>query len=236
MHKGKKVSLVFPAFNEAKNIGKAIEEYKSIKLIDEIIVVDNNSSDNTAQIAKKNGATVITEKNQGYGFALRKGLSYALGDYIILSEPDGTFSAKDAKNLLSYIENYDLVCGTRTNKKFIEKDANMGPFLRLGNIFVAKIIQALYKTNKLSDCGCTLRVFNRAILNKILPFFSVGGSHFLPETVILTTLFNGTVFETPVSYKKRVGQSKITGSLKRSLKVGLNMMQLIFRYKISGVN
>ncbi|MDP2649439.1 MAG: glycosyltransferase family 2 protein [bacterium] len=236
MFEGKKISLVFPALNEEKNIAQAILDFRRTRLIDEVLVVNNNSTDRTSDIAKKSGAKVILEKKQGYGFALRRGLSEAKGDYIILCEPDGTFSAKDLPQLLSYLKGHDLVIGSRTDKNFIEPGANMGPLLRIGNITVAKFMQLILGTSNLSDCGCTFRIFKKALLNKINPFFTVGGSHFLPETIALTTLANGKIIEIPVHYKRRVGESKITGSFKRSIKVGMNMVILILKYKFNPPN
>lgn len=232
MYKNKKISLVFPAYNEEENIESAIKDFNSIRLIDEIIVIDNNSKDNTASIAKKEGAKVYLEKNQGYGFALIRGLKEARGDLIVLCEPDGTFSAEDLPKLLNLTEKYDLVMGTRTNKEYIRNGANMGPFLRLGNILVAKCIQILYGTNSLSDCGCTFRVFKKSIVEKILPHLKVGSSHFLPETVALTRIARGNVVEIPVHYGQRIGQSKITGSFRKSVSVGLNMIGIVLKNKI----
>lgn len=231
MLNGKKVSVVLPAFNEAKNIKKAISEFRSVKLIDEILVIDNNSSDDTASLAQKTGAKVIKETRQGYGFALRRGMQEATGDYIILSEPDGTFIASDTERLLSYIDKYDMVTGTRTNPSYFTKDANMGFFLRFGNIAVARLMQFLYRTSPLTDCGCTFRVLRRPLVRKLLPRFTVGGQHFLSELAVLTSLLGGTIFEIPVRYQKRVGRSKITGSLITSIKIGLRMLGVIIRYK-----
>ena len=232
MYKGQKVSLVFPAYDEEENIAAAIKDFKSAKIVDEIIVVDNNSRDNTSNIANRNGARVFLEKNQGYGFALKRGMGEASGDLVILCEPDATFEAKDLPNLLSLSNRYDLVMGTRTNKQYIRNGANMGLFLRLGNISVAKIMQIIYGLNNVSDCGCTFRVFRKSIVKKILPLLSVGGSHFLPETVILTKLAGGRIAEIPIHYGARIGESKITGSFKKSMKVGLNMLGIIFKNKI----
>lgn len=232
MFNGKKVSLVLPAFNEAQNIKNAINSFRAQGLFDEIIVIDNNSSDGTGKIALRTGVKVIKEARQGYGFALRRGMKEASGDYITLSEPDGTFIASDIKRLLSYIKNYDMVCGTRTNPQFATKTANMGYFLRFGNIAVAKFMQSLYGTN-LSDCGCTFRVLQKNLVKKLLPKFTVGGQHFLAELVVLTSLLEGKVFETPVHYQRRIGRSKITGSFKTSILVGLKMIGVILKYKFS---
>ncbi len=229
----KKISLVFPAFNEAGNITQAIDNFKALKLIDEIIVVDNNSTDRTAEIAKTKGVKIIKEVRQGYGFALIRGLKQATGDYIVLTEPDGTFMAKDLLRLLKYSSSYDMVTGTRTNPQYFTRDANMGYFLRFGNIFVAKLIQILYNTSSLSDCGCTFRIIKKSLITKLLPKFTVGGQHFLAELVVLTALTGGSIYEIPVRYKKRVGRSKITGSLKTSISVGLHMIGTLIKYKFN---
>lgn len=231
MYKEKTVSLVLPAFNEEKGLVKILEEFRRMKIIDEIIVVDNNSTDLTAKTARENGARVIREKNQGFGFAIMRGMKAAKGELIILCEPDGTFSAKDALRLLSKTHFADAVLGSRTNKNYITKNANMGVFIRTGNIFVAKLLQVLYRTNKLTDCGCTYRVFHRSLVDKIMPYLTVGKSHFLPETVILSTFAEKTILEIPVSYGNRIGDSKITGSLKRAISVGIQMLYIIFKYK-----
>lgn len=233
MYKGKRVSLVFPAYNEEGNIAEAIRDFKSTKLVDEIIVVDNNSKDKTPEIAKKEGAKVVLETNQGYGFALRRGLKEAKGNLIILCEPDATFYAEDLPRLLALTQNYDLVMGTRTNKKYIRDGANMGPFLRFGNISVAKFMQILYGLDNISDCGCTFRIFKKSVVEKILPHLTVGASHFLPETVALTKLAGGKIIETPVHYGRRIGNSKITGSFKNSIKVGSNMVKIILKCKVN---
>lgn len=236
MFKGKKVSLVLPAYNEAENIARAVLDFKKLNLFDEIIVVDNNSTDETAKLTKASGATVVKELKQGYGFALRRGMTEATGDYIVLAEPDGTFLAKDTLKLISFIKDYDMVTGTRTNPKYFTPDANMGPFLRFGNIAVAKLIQYLYHTNTLSDCGCTFRVLKRSLVKKLLPRFTVGGQHFLSELVVLSAISEGSILEIPIIYRKRIGKSKITGSLKTSILVGLRMIGVALSYKIFGAN
>lgn len=232
MYKGKKISLIFPAYNEEKNIGKAISDFKKLKIIDEILVIDNNSKDRTSEIAKLKKAKVILEKKQGYGNALRRGLKEVKGDLIAFCEPDATFSANDLLKLLRYIDKYEIVLGTRTNSKFIEKNANMHGFLRIGNIVLARIIQFLYNPFiSLTDCGCTFRVMRRSSIENIIPKFKVGGSYFLSEFIVLALLNNNSIIEVPVHYNERVGKSKITGSLKKSILVGLKMFETIIRYR-----
>ncbi len=234
MYKRRKISLVFPAYNEEANIKNALTEFKRIKSIDEIIVVNNNSKDNTAAIAKKNGAKVILEKQKGYGYALRKGLQVATGDYIFLCEPDGTFQARDIPRFLQKLTAYDVIVGTRTDKVYIAKKANMHGLLRMANISLAKCMQILYRpTCPLSDCGCTYRVMKREVVKKILPSLTVGGSHFLSELMVHILQTKYRVIEIPVHYQGRIGESKITGSLKKAIYVGLQMTKVIIGNKFT---
>lgn len=227
----KRVSVVFPVFNEEGGIRNAIEEFYATGVVDEVVVINNNSSDRTVEEAQKSKAIVLSEPRQGYGAAIIRGLREASGEYIILAEPDGTFVGKDVFKLLAYCEDFDMVCGSRTTKEMIWSEANMGWFLRVGNMVVAKLLEVLYNTCSLSDCGCTLRLISRDALRKFLPLLSVTGSHFLVETVILARQKGISIIEIPVNYKGRIGTSKITGSLKGALKTGFNMIWLIIRYR-----
>jgi glycosyltransferase involved in cell wall biosynthesis len=229
---GKTVSVVFPAYNEAANIARAVHDFLNISPVDEVLVVDNNSRDGTGDLAREAGARVILETKQGYGNALRRGLREATGEYIVLAEPDGTFVAKDVVKLLAYADELDMVMGTRTTRELIWEQANMGWFLRVGNWAVAKLLQLLFDGPSLSDCGCTLRLIRREAAQKIAPQLTVGGSHFLPEMVILALLNGLRIVEVPVNYRARVGESKITGSRVTTLKVGGRMIGLILSYRL----
>ena len=231
---GQRVSVVFPAFNEADGIAAAIADFGGLEVVDEVIVVDNNSTDGTAARAQAAGARVVDEPRQGYGFALRRGLASASGDYIVLAEPDGTFVGKDVLKLLAYADDFDLVLGTRTTRELIWHGANMGWQLRWGNWIIAKLLQVLFDGPSLSDCGCTLRLIRRSAAERMLPRFRVGGSHFLPEMVCLALLDGLRVIEVPVHYRGRIGASKITGSPNVALRVGLAMLGLIVRYRLLG--
>ena len=231
----KKVSVVLPAFNEEQGIRDAIENFFATNIVDEVFVVNNNSTDGTVEEALKTSATVVHEQRQGYGAALTRGLKEATGDYIILAEPDGTFDSNDIVKLLSYAIDFDMVCGTRTTRELIWAEANMGWFLRVGNILVAKWLEVLHNTCSLSDCGCTLRLIHWESLQMFLPFLKVTDSHFLPEMLILARKCGLRMIEIPVNYRARKGSSKITGTLKGTLKTGLNMIKLITLYRFKRI-
>jgi glycosyltransferase involved in cell wall biosynthesis len=233
MYGDKTVTVVLPAYNEEQYIRAAVEDFAATGVVDEIIVIDNNSRDRTAEEARATTARVVLETSQGYGFALRRGLREAKGDLIIMAEPDGTFVGRDVLKLLAYSEDFDMVCGTRTTRELVWEQANMGWFLRIGNWVVAKMLQFLYDGPSLSDCGCTLRLTHRKALEKIQDELTVGASHFLPEMVILGLRKKLSIIEVPVNYRGRVGESKITGSLKGTLRTGFRMIALIVRYRFA---
>jgi glycosyltransferase involved in cell wall biosynthesis len=233
MYGSKTVSIVLPAYNEAPFIRRAIEDFSSLDVVDEVVVVDNNSRDGTAEEARRTNATLVQETRQGYGYALRRGLRDATGDLIIMAEPDGTFMARDVLKLLAYSDDFEMVCGTRTTRELIWAHANMGWFLRVGNLVVAKMIQILYGGPSLSDCGCTMRLTHREALAKIQDEMTVGGSHFLPEMVILGLKKKLRVIEVPVNYRRRVGESKITGTLSGTLQTGFRMIGVILKHRLS---
>ena len=233
MYGSKSVTIVLPAYNEEDNIRRAVEDFFAAGVADEVIVVDNNSRDRTAEETTLTRARLVRETNQGYGHALRRGLKEASGDLIILAEPDGTFIGRDVLKLLAYSEDFDMVCGTRTTRELVWAQANMGWFLRVGNWTVAKALQFLFGGPSLSDCGCTLRLVHRAAVARIHDQLTVGGSHFLPEMVILGLKHGLKIIEVPVNYRGRVGESKITGSLKGTLTTGLRMIGLILRYRLT---
>lgn len=133
--------------------------------------------------------------------------------------------------LLAYADDFDMVCGTRTARELIWAQANMGWFLRWGNVTVAKLLEFLFNGPCLTDCGCTLRLVRREALAKFQEQLTVQGSHFLPEMVILALAKGLRVIEVPVNYRSRVGESKITGNFRGAFITGMKMIWLILRYR-----
>ncbi len=227
MWNNQRISVVLPAYNEAENIARAVQAFRELGVVDEILVVDNNSRDGTAREAQGASARVVAESAQGYGHALQRGMREAAGDLIVLCEPDGTFEARDIFKLLAYADDFDMVLGTRTTQELIWKNANMRPALRIGNLLVAKLLEFLFGGPSLSDCGCTFRLIRRHTYRKIHPFLTVGGSHFLPEMVIFGLVRKQRIIEIPVNYRGRVGTSKITGTWRGTIRTACNMIGLI---------
>ncbi|MBF0515816.1 MAG: glycosyltransferase family 2 protein [Nitrospirae bacterium] len=235
MYKGKKISVVFPIYNEEENIRTAIDDFFATDIVDELIAVDNNSSDNSANIIKNTKATYLLEKKQGYGNALIAGLKSANGDIIFTCEPDGTFIARDVFKFLQYIDEFDVVFGTRTSKSLIWSNAKMNWFFRFGNLILAKLLEYLHNGPCLTDVGCSFKAINKDALQQILPFFSVGGSAFSPEFMGICIKKKLKNVEIPVNYKERIGQAKITSSTYRAAKLGIRMIFLILHLKFRNI-
>jgi glycosyltransferase involved in cell wall biosynthesis len=232
VYKRRTLSVVMPAYNEADGITSVVRAFAEIPEVDEIIVADNNSSDGTGDLAKRAGARVVLETRQGYGFACRAALEASTGDYTVIVESDATFRASDLYKFMAYAEDFDAVFGTRTSKACIWSGANMGWFLRCGNVAVAKLLEYLHNGPCMTDVGCTYKLFTRRSLSQLLPLLTVGDSRLSPEILIVIIRMKLHCIEIPVNYGSRLGTSKITGSLVRAIKLGLRMILLIFRCRL----
>ena len=229
---GKRVSVILPTYNEKDSIRRCIEAFEATGAVDEIIVVNNNATPGTSAEVAKTSAREVHEPIQGYGAAIRRGFREVDGDLIVVSEPDGTSCARDVRKLLAYSEDFEVVYGSRTVKELIWRGANMGLFLKWGNYSVAKLMEFLFDTTSLTDVGCTVRCVRRDVLRRLEPFFTVDGSFFGPEMMVLSILMKRKIIQIPVNYTKRVGTSSVTGNTWVAVRLGLRMIQLILDYRV----
>lgn len=231
----KTVSVIFPTYNEKDSIHACINELVDTGVVDEIVVVNNNAVAGTSEEIKKTKAREVFEPKQGYGYAIRRGFKEVSGDIIVISEPDGTFSGHDIRKLLAYSEDFDAVLGTRTTSVLIWKGSNMGVFLKWGNWAVAKLMEFLFNTTTLTDVGCTMKLIKKIGLDKIIDKFTVGGSHFGVEMMLLIILHKIKFIEIPVNYKPRVGESSVTGSRIKAFLLGITMIWTVLKYRILSI-
>ena len=233
MWHGKTVAVIFPTYNEKDSIRAATLDMFATGLADEVIVVNNNAAPGTSEELMGTGAREIFESKQGYGNALLRGIDECEADLIVLSEPDGTFSAHDLIKLLAYSDDVPVVFGTRTTREFIWAGANMGWFLRWGNFAVAKVTEFLFNTTLLTDMGCTLRLFRRDAMDLIRPRLTIGGSHFGPQLMLETVAHRIPFVEIPVNYRERVGESSVTGDFWKAFRLGIRMIALVLEYRFA---
>ena len=228
-----KVSVIFPTYNEKASIREAVDDFFASGYVDEIIVVNNNAAEGTSEEVAKTAAIEVKEPRQGYGYAIQRGLDQATGDYLIISEPDGTFMGRDVLKLLAYSQDFDVVFGTRTSKELIWDGANMGLLLKYGNVFVAKLTEFLFNCTILTDVGCTMRLIKRNVLERIRPKLTRGGNDFGLEMILAVIRSRVSFMEIPVNYRKRVGRSSVTGSKAKALALGMRMIALVLRARLT---
>lgn len=196
-------------------------------------MINNNAKEGTSEEVEKTDAIEIFEPIQGYGSAIRRGFKEAKGELLVVCEPDDTFLASDVHKLLAFSSDVNIVYGSRTIKYFIWTGANMGFLLRWGNWGVAKIIEVLFNTNYLSDVGCTFRLIKRDALEQLQDKFQVKSNFFGPEMMVLGYLNKISSVQIPVNYKDRVGVSSVTGDLFKAVKLGFQMIILIFAMRFN---
>jgi len=167
----KNVAVLVPCYNEAKTISAVVKDFKKYLPKAEIYVYDNNSTDDTADIAKKAGAIVSSEPMQGKGNVMRRMFREIEADQYILVDGDSTYFAKDAAKLLEKIDQgYDMAIGDRLSSSYFEQ--NKRRFHDFGNVLVRKLINGLYG-GRITDIMTGYRAFSRDFV-KTFPILSKG--------------------------------------------------------------
>lgn len=230
---GARVHVGLTAWNDELAIAAAVREFKASPHVHRVVVVDNNSRDNTAAAAREAGADeVVIEPVPGYGSCCMRALEEAAAgaDVVILCEGDMTFSAADVPKFLAYLENCDLVLGTRATQELRETDTQMDWLLNPANQVVAKLVQVRFWGTRLTDMGCTYRAMRAGAYRRLRPSLAVRGNHFSPHMFINALKLRMRVIEIPVYFRARVGESKGVGSNKvKATRVALKMLGLIYR-------
>ena len=221
-----RISVIIPAYNEEDSIGLVLDALPQ-NLIHEIIVVDNNSTDDTARSASEKGARVVAEKRRGYGSACLKGIS-ELDNPDIVVFLDGDFSdyPEEIIQLVEPIESgkKDFVLGSRM--LIPESRSALLPQSRYGNQ-LAVFLMALFFRHKFTDLGPF-----RAIRYESLKAIAMQDANFgwTVEMQIKAVKKGLRIMEIPVKYRERVGVSKITGTFSGTIKAGAKIIYTIFKY------
>ena len=236
MHEGQRVSVVIPAYNEEATIAEVVRDFASHPAVDEVLVVDNNCRDRTAERARAAGARVVAESAPGYGCALRRGLSEAAGEIVVMVEADGSFKALDLPKFLAYMAPDTMVLGTRTTRQMVQQGANMRSLLRWGNVTVAKLVELMWYISsepRLTDVGCTYRALPKAVWERIQPGLSESGPAFSPEMMCEVLRHRLRLIEIPVNYCAREGgESKHSASYPKIARTALMMLRAIVRKRL----
>jgi glycosyltransferase involved in cell wall biosynthesis len=205
-----RVSVVIPCLNEAPSIAQCVRRAREVleaeRVGTEVIVVDNGSDDDSAELARAAGAVVIEEPRRGYGSAYLAGFAAARGDYIVMVDADLTYDVREIPRFLQQLEGgAELVVGNRMAN--IEPGAM--PWLNryIGNPLLSGFLNLLYRT-RIGDAHCGLRALRRDLLPR-LGLHSTG-MEFASEMVIRASQEGANVRELPIALHPRAGTSKLS--------------------------
>jgi glycosyltransferase involved in cell wall biosynthesis len=204
MFRGKRISVVIPCHNEEEGVRATIEQMPPI--VDEVLVVDNASTDGTAAVAKELGARVVYEGRKGYGRAYKTGFGEARGDIIVTMDGDGTYPPNSIPLLLHVLleEKIDFMSARRWRSK---NDKSKSPLRLLGNAILSSATMVLFR-RFLIDSQSGMWIFRRDILQRIRP--ESDGMALSQELKILAfTHPEIRCLEMPIYYGERVGESKL---------------------------
>ena len=220
------ISVIIPVFNEESSIGRVLDDLPQEKL-KEIIVVDNACTDNTAEVAQKHGARVVEETRRGYGSACLKGISELNGtDIIVFVDGDYSDYPEELEKLVEPIKTgeADFVLGSRMILP--DSRAALLPQARYGNQLATYLI-ILFFGYRFTDLGPF-----RAIRYESLKQLSMVDIDFgwTVEMQIKAVKHGLRIKEIPVHYRKRIGISKITGTISGTIRAGVKIIYTIFKY------
>lgn len=225
------LKVIIPAYNEEGSIASVISDIPTI--VSEVIVVNNDSSDSTFKVAKKAGATTLTELNRGYGYACLKGMEYIASlsekpDIIIFLDGDySDYPEELTKIVAPIIENdIDFVIGARV-KELREQGAMTIPQL-FGN-WLATVLMKLFFGSKFTDLG----PFRAIKYGKLLELQMEDKTYGWTVEMQLKALKRKyTYLEVPVNYRNRIGVSKVSGTVKGAIFAGVKILGWIFKYSL----
>ncbi|WP_299113512.1 glycosyltransferase family 2 protein [uncultured Winogradskyella sp.] len=223
------IKVIIPAYNEAESITHVIKDIP--KIVDEVIVVSNNSTDNTETNAKNAGATVLTEKQRGYGYACLKGMDYVAQkanepDIIVFLDGDYSDYPEELTKIVEPIikEDIDFVIGAR-DKKLREAGSMTGPQV-FGNWLATTLMKIMFRST-FTDLG----PFRAIKYDKLLALEMEDKTYGWTVEMQLKALKKKYTYrEIPVNYRNRIGVSKVSGTVKGAIFAGVKILTWIFKY------
>lgn len=228
MMDGATIGVVIPALNEEQAIGRVIGDIPDC--VDRVVVVDNGSDDRTAEIAHEKGAEVVREPEPGYGAACQSGIAALSGvEVIVFLDGDYSDYPEEMLNLLAPIISGDcqFVLGSRV--KGNAEHGALTPQQRIGNWLACKLMWLIWGA-RYTDLG-PFRAITADALRQLT--MRDRGYGWTIEMQIKAALAGLSVVEVPVSYRRRVGKSKISGTLKGTLLAGMKIISVIGRFALS---
>ena len=227
-----RVSVIIPAHNEAGAIALVLAEIPA-GLVQEVIVVDNNSTDDTGKIARASGATVLREPRPGYGYACLAGMAYAFGkaqseqpDIVVFVDGDHSDFPEQMPELLAPLlrGEADMVIGSRALGE--REKGSLLPQQRFGNWLASRLLRLRYGGN-VTDLGPFRAILAPALLALQMEDKTYGWT---VEMQVKAARQGLRTVEVPVRYRKRIGTSKVSGTVRGTIGAGYKILWTIFKY------
>ncbi len=223
------IKVIIPAYNEADSIKKVIGDIPT--LVSEIIVVSNNSSDATETIARSAGATVLKEERRGYGYACLKAMEYiselhSKPDIIVFLDGDYSDYPEQLLEIIEPIikDKIDFVVGAR-DKKLREKGSMTSPQI-FGNWLATRLMRLFFRS-KFTDLGPFRAITYTKLLDLNMEDKTYGWT---VEMQLKALRQKYSYVEVPVKYRNRIGDSKVSGTIKGTIFAGVKILGWIFKY------
>ena len=229
--KNPRIKVIIPAFNEADSIGLVIQDIPD--LVEEVIVVSNNSTDQTEENARKAGASVLTETRKGYGYACLKGMDYVAAqqekpDIIVFLDGDYSDYPEQLSAIIQPIlqENIDFVIGARVDR--LREEGSM-TFPQIFGNWLATRLMRLFFGVRFTDLGPFRAIKYEKLLALKMEDKTYGWTVEMQLKAIKQKL---SYVEVPVNYRNRIGVSKVSGTLKGAVMAGVKILGWIFKYSL----
>jgi glycosyltransferase involved in cell wall biosynthesis len=223
------ITVILPAYNVEQSFGKVIADIPR-SVVEHVIVVNNNSNDSTVEVAKKAGAIVLDEPRRGYGWACLKGIEHSKTlktEIIVFLDGDYSDYPQEIPNVLAPIfeTDMDMVIGSRVLGK--REKGSLTPQQVFGNWLATKLIRLFYRA-KFTDLGPF-----RAIKSESLEQLKMSDKTYgwTIEMQIKAAKHKMKFCEVPVNYKKRIGVSKVSGTVKGTVLAGIKIIFAVFKYR-----
>ena len=227
-----RIALIIPAQNEAESIGAVLAEVPDVVM--EMVVVDNDSSDRTAEVARSAGATVLKEPRRGYGYACLKGINYLAEtsnppDILVFMDGDYSDYPEELPKIVAPIlnEGMDFVIGAR--RKELREPGSMTPQQVFGNWLATALMRLMFGA-RFTDLGPFRAIRFEALRQLKMEDKTYGWT---VEMQLKALRHELRYTEVPVRYKKRIGVSKVSGTVKGSIFAGIKILGWIFKYSFS---
>jgi len=214
-HKKRKIAVLIPCYNEEKGIAAVIDNLPRAKALErgfqiEVTVIDNNSDDRTAQIARSFGAAVISEPQKGKGYAIRCGFCSVAEDidYVVMIDGDGTYRSDEILRLVELLDSdfCDVVIGSRLGGRIL--NGSMPAVNRVGNWIYSFLVRVFYNAN-VTDVLTGYFAWKRQALERLRPYLKCSGFDSEMEMITKMARLGEEIYCVPISYNNRAGESNL---------------------------